>query len=379
MFEHIWRQTLKKFLDVKMHGVDWLALKSEYARFLPYLGNDRDFAELCSEMQGELNASHTGCRYRPTRTDADNTAALGFFPDPKHTGPGIGILEVIDGGPLQKAGTKIKAGTSDLGDRRHDDRGGQQLVPAVESQGRHSRPAVAARSAHEPALGRVGEADLVDGPVAAPVPALEARQSRRGREALGRPARLLTHPRHERRALSRDLPGDLRPRHGEGGHRPRHAVQRRRQSRRGAHRLSERSCLHAQRAARTVPGRRAIHALEPAVHRGDERRQLTPTPTASRWPTPSSASARRSGCPCPAPAARCGGSGSRTAIWCSASPRWRSSTSRATSWRTSKLEPNYLVVPDPALEAAGRDQQLEKAVEVLLSKLPKKSAASTGQ
>jgi len=111
MFEHIWRQTLKKFLDVKMHGVDWQALKTEYARFLPYIGNDRDFAELCSEMQGELNASHTGCRYRPTRADGDNTAALGFFPDPKHSGPGIGIFEVIDGGPLQKAGTKVKAGT----------------------------------------------------------------------------------------------------------------------------------------------------------------------------------------------------------------------------------------------------------------------------
>ena len=36
-----------------------------------------------------------------------------------------------------------------------------------------------------------------------------------------------------------------------------------------------------------------------------------------------------------------------------------------------QLDPNYLVVPDPALEAAGRDQQLEKAVEVMLSKLPK--------
>jgi C-terminal processing protease CtpA/Prc len=111
MFEHIWRQTFKKFLDVKMHGVDWQALKTEYGRFVPYIGNDRDFAELCSEMQGELNASHTGCRFRPTRPDADNTAALGFFPDPKHTGPGIGVLEVIDGGPLKKAGTKIKAGT----------------------------------------------------------------------------------------------------------------------------------------------------------------------------------------------------------------------------------------------------------------------------
>jgi C-terminal processing protease CtpA/Prc len=110
MFEHIWRQTLKKFLDVRMHGVDWQAVKVEYARFLPSIDNSRDFAELISEMQGELNASHTGCRYRPTRTDGEETAALGFFPDPQHTGPGVAIAEVLEGGPLQKAGTKVRAG-----------------------------------------------------------------------------------------------------------------------------------------------------------------------------------------------------------------------------------------------------------------------------
>ena len=36
------------------------------------------------------------------------------------------------------------------------------------------------------------------------------------------------------------------------------------------------------------------------------------------------------------------------------------------------LNPDHVVDNDPALEAAGRDQQLEKAVEVLLQKLPAK-------
>ena len=36
------------------------------------------------------------------------------------------------------------------------------------------------------------------------------------------------------------------------------------------------------------------------------------------------------------------------------------------------LDPDHVVDNDPALEPAGRDQQLEKAVEVLLKKLPKK-------
>ncbi len=110
LFEHAWRQTLKKFYVATMHGVDWPAMKTAYARFLPYIDNDRDFAELLSEMQGELNASHTGGRYRPTRPDADATAALAFFPDPAYTGDGVRILEIIDGSPLQQTGTRVAKG-----------------------------------------------------------------------------------------------------------------------------------------------------------------------------------------------------------------------------------------------------------------------------
>jgi len=111
LFEHAWRQTLKKFYVQDLHGVDWEKLKTAYARFLPYIDNDRDFAELISEMQGELNASHTGGRYRPDRSDADATAALAFFPDPNYHDAGVRILEIIEGSPLQQTGTKIAAGT----------------------------------------------------------------------------------------------------------------------------------------------------------------------------------------------------------------------------------------------------------------------------
>ncbi|HYV18761.1 MAG TPA: S41 family peptidase [Verrucomicrobiae bacterium] len=111
LFEHIWRQTREKFYVATMHGVDWPALKVTYARFLPSIDNDRDFADLISEMQGELNASHTGGRFRPTRPDADATAALGIFPDPAYTGAGVRILEVVDGSPLQQDGTRIHGGT----------------------------------------------------------------------------------------------------------------------------------------------------------------------------------------------------------------------------------------------------------------------------
>lgn len=110
LFEHAWRQTLKKFYVETMHGVDWVAMKKAYARFLPFIDNNRDFAELISEMQGELNASHTGGRFRPVRPNGDATGALAFFPDPAHSGAGVQILEIIDGSPLQQAGSKVRAG-----------------------------------------------------------------------------------------------------------------------------------------------------------------------------------------------------------------------------------------------------------------------------
>jgi C-terminal processing protease CtpA/Prc len=111
LFEHAWRQTREKFYAVDMGGVDWDLYREAYAKFLPSIDNNRDFCELVSELQGELNASHLGCYYRPRDPAADATATLAFFPDPNYEGPGIKIAEIIDGGPLENAGTKIKVGT----------------------------------------------------------------------------------------------------------------------------------------------------------------------------------------------------------------------------------------------------------------------------
>ena len=111
LFEHAWRQMGKKFLDVDMHGVDWPGMKEAYLRFLPHVSHNRDLAELLSELLGELNASHTGAGYRPDGDDGDRTASLGFFPDPTWTGGGVRVLEVIEGGPLNRADTRIGAGT----------------------------------------------------------------------------------------------------------------------------------------------------------------------------------------------------------------------------------------------------------------------------
>lgn len=110
MFEHVWLRTNGIFYHSEFHGVDWTALKKEYAKYLPHIGNSYEFSEMLSEMLGELNVSHAGSRYNNSISNPDATASLGIFIDYSHTGNGIKIEEIIKGGPLDKADLKLKPG-----------------------------------------------------------------------------------------------------------------------------------------------------------------------------------------------------------------------------------------------------------------------------
>ncbi len=111
IFNHAWRQVDKKFYVTDLHGTDWKGYYKEYARYLPHINNNYDFAEMLSEMLGELNGSHTGCRYTPKQENTDATAALGLFYDEEYNGKGVKVKEVIAKGPLAKSGSKVKPGT----------------------------------------------------------------------------------------------------------------------------------------------------------------------------------------------------------------------------------------------------------------------------
>lgn len=102
-FDHAWRQTRDKLYVADMGGVDWDAYRKVYEKFLPHIADNHDFAELLSEMLGELNVSHTGSGYRPRNPEGDATASLGAFFDEAYAGNGLKIAEIIDGGPLAGA------------------------------------------------------------------------------------------------------------------------------------------------------------------------------------------------------------------------------------------------------------------------------------
>ena len=99
-----------RFYEESMHGVDWEALTKRYARYLPHISNNYDFAELLSELLGELNVSHTGGRYRAPGA-LQKTAELGLFVStPKDNQDGLIIDEIIAGGSLDTAASKVRSG-----------------------------------------------------------------------------------------------------------------------------------------------------------------------------------------------------------------------------------------------------------------------------
>jgi len=109
MFEHAWRQVVKKFYVEDLHGAAWDKLRADYAKKLPHISNNYDFAEMLSELLGELNASHTGSGYR-ANLGGDETANLGAFFDEKYSGNGLLIKEIVAKTPMASADVNIKNG-----------------------------------------------------------------------------------------------------------------------------------------------------------------------------------------------------------------------------------------------------------------------------
>ncbi|MGL5226692.1 MAG: S41 family peptidase [Bacteroidales bacterium] len=109
IYDHAWQQVADKFYDPTIHGIDWKGYHEAYNKFLPYINNNYDFAELLSEILGELNASHTGARYRAW-SNTPATASLGIFIDENYQGDGLRISEIIPQGPLSKAALKMEPG-----------------------------------------------------------------------------------------------------------------------------------------------------------------------------------------------------------------------------------------------------------------------------
>ncbi len=59
MFRDAWRQERDFFYDPGMHGVDWEHMYARYGQLVPYVSHGSDFAWVLGELISELNCSHT--------------------------------------------------------------------------------------------------------------------------------------------------------------------------------------------------------------------------------------------------------------------------------------------------------------------------------
>jgi tricorn protease len=110
IFEECWRVMKYRFYDPKMHGTDWEAVRRTYKPQLKYVGDYLDVYDLCNEMIGELNASHTGVSGPPgiERPSTYQTRYLGFELAPDKDFYRVG--HIYRDGPADKEWLKLKEG-----------------------------------------------------------------------------------------------------------------------------------------------------------------------------------------------------------------------------------------------------------------------------
>lgn len=139
LFDHIWKQTKDKLYDPNMNGADWDALYQDYKKYLPHINNNYDFAEMASELLGELNVSHTGCRFGGYG-GALPTATLGLFYDTDYKGDGLKVKEVLRGGPLDTKKKEVEAGDLITAIDGQEIKAGMDYFPLLEGKaGRYTR------------------------------------------------------------------------------------------------------------------------------------------------------------------------------------------------------------------------------------------------
>lgn len=58
IFNDVWRMEKAYFYDENMHGLDWEAMRTKYAQFLPHVGRREDLNQVMVEMIAEMFAGH---------------------------------------------------------------------------------------------------------------------------------------------------------------------------------------------------------------------------------------------------------------------------------------------------------------------------------
>jgi tricorn protease len=110
MFDDAWRTMKYRFYDTQMHGKDWDAMRAKYQPLVEYVGDRQELLNIVNEMIGELNASHTGAAPPRAREGAVSTAHLGVELEADNAAGRYRVTHVYEDGPADKDWVKVSAG-----------------------------------------------------------------------------------------------------------------------------------------------------------------------------------------------------------------------------------------------------------------------------
>jgi tricorn protease len=112
MFGDAWRTMKYRFYDPKMHGHDWDAMKAKYEPLVAHIGERHELLNIINEMIGELNASHTGAALGGGRGGGEgvSTGYLGVDLEPDAAAGRYKVTYVYEDGPADKDWVKVAAG-----------------------------------------------------------------------------------------------------------------------------------------------------------------------------------------------------------------------------------------------------------------------------
>ncbi|MFY9619682.1 MAG: S41 family peptidase [Pyrinomonadaceae bacterium] len=112
MFGDAWRTMKYRFYDAAMHGTDWDAMKAKYEPLVQYVGDRQELLNIINEMIGELNASHTGAAAPPRGPGAAgvSTGNLGIELEPDTSAGRYRVNYIYENGPADKDWVKVKVG-----------------------------------------------------------------------------------------------------------------------------------------------------------------------------------------------------------------------------------------------------------------------------
>ncbi len=110
IFEEAWRALNVGFYDPDFHGKDWNALHDKYKPWCLAASTTQDFSEIFNYMLGEVNASHMGL-YRvddPAETQNERVGYLGVELIP--VDDGVKVVRVVPNTPADKEQSKLNNG-----------------------------------------------------------------------------------------------------------------------------------------------------------------------------------------------------------------------------------------------------------------------------